>query len=213
LDSLIRVHGFDTTRQYLYGESMGGEGVYRLLMDFPTRFTGAVSVGGYSVDKGAAQMAQTPFWILIGTEDEMSPIADTRTIYQSILQAGGTQVKLTELPGLGHVPAIEQVRTDSSVVRWLLRQTRTTALGLKSNRARSLGSEVVFTIVDGSIRWSANLPPETRIAFFGTNGTLLFETDARTRTVQIPSSLRQRLVVWKASHAGGTWSGKVALVP
>ena len=40
LDSLIRVHGFDTTRQYLYGESMGGEGVYRLLMDFPTRFAG-----------------------------------------------------------------------------------------------------------------------------------------------------------------------------
>ena len=73
LDSLIDQYGFDTKRQYLYGESMGGEGVYRLLMDFPTRFAGAIDAAGYTLNKGAAQMAKTPLWILIGSADEMSP--------------------------------------------------------------------------------------------------------------------------------------------
>ncbi len=52
LDSLVATHGLDANRQYLYGESMGGEGVYRLLADFPTKFAGAVDVAGYTVNKG-----------------------------------------------------------------------------------------------------------------------------------------------------------------
>lgn len=211
-DSLIRVHGFDTTRQYLYGESMGGEGVYRLLVDFPERFTGAVSVGGYTKNTGAAQMAQTPFWILIGVEDEYSPIDETRAIHEAIVAAGGTQVKYTEFPGLGHVAAIEQVRTDSSVVGWLLRQRRT-PLGIRSDRARTSQPSVVFTIVDGALRLSESLPAGTRIAFYGTDGGLLHEIDAMTKTVRLPPHLRHRLVLWKASNAGGSWSGKMALVP
>lgn len=211
-DSLIRAHGFDTTRQYLYGESMGGEGVYRLLMDFPRRFAGAVSVGGYTKNKGAAQMAQTPFWILIGDEDEMSPIDETRTIHESILAAGGTQLKYTELPGLGHVAAIEQVRTDSSVVGWLLRQGRT-SVGIRLDRAKASRSQAVFAIADGSLRMSEDLPPETRLAFYATNGALVFLADARTRNVRIPESLRHQVVLWKASSADGTWSGKTAILP
>ena len=34
LDRVIAERGFDSKRQYVYGESMGGEGVYRLLMDW-----------------------------------------------------------------------------------------------------------------------------------------------------------------------------------
>ena len=124
LDSVIAERGFDSKRQYAYGESMGGEGVYRLLFDWPTRFAGAISVAGYTVDKGAEQMAQTPLWIVHGADDTTSPVESDRTIYQSILDAGGTQVKYTEYPGLDHVPAIEQARTDPAFLEWLLAQRR-----------------------------------------------------------------------------------------
>jgi predicted peptidase len=124
LDRVIAERGFDSKRQYVYGESMGGEGVYRLLMDWPTRFAGAISVSGYTVDTGAEQMAQTPLWIVHGSEDTTSPVESDRTIYQSILDAGGTQVKYTEYPGLDHVPAIEQARTDPAFIEWLLAQRR-----------------------------------------------------------------------------------------
>jgi predicted peptidase len=124
LDQVIQQYGFDAKRQYLYGESMGGEGVYRLLVDYPTRFAAAVSAAGYTVDKGASQMAQTPLWIFHGSDDATSPVDNARTIYQSILAAGGTQVIYTEYPGLDHVPAIEQARSEPGLFPWLLAKRR-----------------------------------------------------------------------------------------
>jgi len=124
LNRLMGEYGFDTSRQYLYGESMGGEGVFRLLADFPTRFAGAVAAAGYTINKGASQMAQTPLWIFHGSDDSISPVANDQAIYQAILAAGGTQVKYTEYPGLDHVPAIEQARVQPGLFNWLLAQYR-----------------------------------------------------------------------------------------
>jgi predicted peptidase len=124
LDRLIGQYGFDTKREYLYGESMGGEGVFKLLVEFPTRFAGAVSAAGYTLDTGASEMAQTPLWIVHGSDDSINPVENDRTIYQSILNAGGTQVKYTEYPGLDHVPAIQQARTEPGLLEWLLAQRR-----------------------------------------------------------------------------------------
>jgi predicted peptidase len=63
-------------------------------------------------------------WIVHGSADTASPVESDRTIYQSILDAGGTQVKYTEYPGLDHVPAIEQARTDPAFLEWLFAQRR-----------------------------------------------------------------------------------------
>ncbi len=211
LDSLIRVFQFDSTRRYLYGESMGGEGVYRLLMDFPGRFAGGVSVGGYSVNKGAAQMARTPLWILIGTEDELSPIADTRTIHQAIVQAGGTQVKLTELPGLGHVPAIEQVRTDSSVVRWLLRQSPTSSVSPRAVAPRSISTPFAFR--DGSIFRKPGVPGGSRIRLWGMDGTPLATLEPGMESISLPTGPRGGVVLWRASSPRGVGSGRALIAP
>ena len=124
LDRLIGQYGFDTKRQYLYGESMGGEGVYKLLVEFPTRFAGAVAAAGYTLNTGASEMAQTPLWIFHGTEDSISPLENDQAIHQAILDAGGTQVKYTEYPGLEHVPGIEQARVEPGLFEWLLAQRR-----------------------------------------------------------------------------------------
>src|SRR5664279_2728489 len=91
LDQVIEQYGFDRKRQYLYGESMGGEGVYRLLEDYPARFASAVVAAGYTVDTGARQMAQTPLWIFHGSADGTAEVDNARTIYKSILDAGGTK--------------------------------------------------------------------------------------------------------------------------
>jgi predicted esterase len=124
LDQVIARYGFDSKRQYLYGESMGGEGVFRLLADFPKRFAGAVSAAGYTLDKGASEMAETPLWIFHGSDDSISPVENDRAIYHSILAAGGTQVHYTEYPGLDHVPAIERARTEPGLFEWLLGRRR-----------------------------------------------------------------------------------------
>lgn len=122
LDSVVARYGLDSQRQYLYGESMGAEGVLQLLVQFPTRFAGAVVVAGYTLDKGAEQMAQTPLWLLHGSADTTNLPGTIETIYQSILNAGGTLVKLTLYPGLEHSPAIVKARSEPGLLDWLLAQ-------------------------------------------------------------------------------------------
>jgi predicted peptidase len=94
------------------------------LMDFPARFAGAVSAAGYTLDRGASAMAQTPLWIFHGSADGTNPVENDRAIYQAILDAGGTQVKYTEYPSLDHVPGIQQARTEPGLFEWLLAQHR-----------------------------------------------------------------------------------------
>ncbi len=125
LDRVIRERGFDTSRQYLYGVSMGGEGVFKLLVERPTRFAGAVAVSGFTNNTGVSAMAQTPLWIIHGSADSVDSVSSVRTIYQSILDAGGTQVEYTEYPGLDHGDAIMKAVDDPAPLKWLLAQRRT----------------------------------------------------------------------------------------
>ncbi len=124
LDRIVAEYDLAPERQYVYGESMGAEGVFRLLVDAPARFAGAVAVAGYTVDAGASEMAETPLWIVHGEADSISGASHVQTIYQSILDAGGTEVHYTEYAGLDHVPAIERARRDSELLEWLLSQRR-----------------------------------------------------------------------------------------
>ncbi len=122
LDSVVARYGLDSERQYLYGESMGAEGVLALLVQFPNRFAGAVVVAGYTLDRGAEQMAKTPLWLIHGTADTVNLPASIETIYASILNVGGTLVKLTLSEGLEHSPSIVRARTEPGLLDWLLAQ-------------------------------------------------------------------------------------------
>jgi predicted esterase len=122
LDSVIERFDLDSKRQYLYGESMGAEGILELLVQFPARFAGAVPVASYTLDKGAQQMAKTPLWLVQGSADTVNPSSSVETIYQSILDAGGTQVKFTEYQGMDHVQSIIHARTQPCLLEWLLAQ-------------------------------------------------------------------------------------------
>jgi poly(3-hydroxybutyrate) depolymerase len=212
LDSLIALYGFDTKRQYLYGESMGGEGVYRLLMDFPTRFAGAVSAAGYTINKGAAKMAKTPLWIVIGAEDEMSPVDSSRAIYKSIVNSGGTSVKYTEYPGLTHVAGIEQAREEPEIVKWLLTQNRSTGIIRRSGyRENTTWNAPRFSLIDGNIHFSSPFPNGTVVKLFDLNGKMLLRTEAQCNTVSLPIGTIGRTVVWNVSNSQFTYSGKVSL--
>jgi predicted peptidase len=69
-------------------------------------------------------MAQTPLWILHGSADTINPVDSSRTIYNSILAAGGTNVRYTEYPGLDHSTIWAQVEAEPGLCDWLLVQRR-----------------------------------------------------------------------------------------
>lgn len=213
LDSLVATHGLDANRQYLYGESMGGEGVYRLLMDYPAKFAGAVDVAGYTINKGAAQMAKTPLWIVIGSDDVMSPVDSSRAIYAAIQQAGGTVAKYTEYPDLGHVPAIEKARTDATYLQWLLGQKMSSSVIPRPAASRQFESDEIFTVANGTLRFTTTLPAGSRLVFSDVSGKTLFETGTRSSGIQLPGSLLGRVVFWRVSARATVRSGKTTLLP
>jgi predicted esterase len=212
LDSLITVYGFDTNRQYLYGESMGGEGVFRLLMDFPGRFAGAVDAAGYTLNKGAANMAKTPLWILIGEADEMSPVDSSRAIYNSILNAGGT-VKYTEYPDLGHVAGIENARVEPGLLEWLLYQNRSTSVINKAVlQTDPIAHFEPFGCKGGYLQFSSSLPAGSVVTLFDLNGQKLYATNASKNAIQLPIETTNKIILWKVSNSQNAVYGKTPIL-
>lgn len=212
LDSIIRQFDFDTSRQYIYGESMGGEGVYRLLMDYPTRFAGAISAAGYTVNKGASQMAQTPLWIFHGEDDGISSVENARTIYNSILSAGGTRVKYSEYPGLDHVPAMEQARNEPGLMEWLLTQQRSTAISnFIQHNARNYRHDYFLKYTSDNLYFSHCLPHGTTLTLFDHQGRTMRKMTVSGKSAILAKGIASRIAVWHLSLPGFSAFGQLLI--
>lgn len=211
LDSLIARYAFDSGRQYLYGESMGGEGVYRLVMDFPARFASAVAAAGYTPNKGAAQMAQTPLWILIGSDDEMSPVDSSKAIYNAIVNSGGTKVTYTEYPGLGHVPGIERARTEPGLLAWLLTQKHSAGIKQYARQSATSLRTPYLSYRAGNLYFSSQLLLGTTVTLLDLNGKTIVKTNTQRKSVRLPDWTAGRTVVWSVANTQCTVSGIMSL--
>lgn len=130
LDAKIAECGLDPDRQYAYGESMGGEGLYQVAAKLPGRFAGLMPVAGYTEIKNVDAMARTPIWMIYSAGDNDWNVANSsRAIYKAIVAAGGSRVKFTEYESGGagmsaHMYAINAARGDPAPLKWLLSQRK-----------------------------------------------------------------------------------------
>lgn len=102
LDSLIAVYPIDTSRLYVYGISMGGEGTFDLLDKLPNKFAAAMSVCGGGQPFWAEHIAQTPFWMFHGGSDTINPPRLTEQVYDELVRLGATKMRYKKYPGYGH---------------------------------------------------------------------------------------------------------------
>lgn len=102
LDSLISKYPIDTNRLYVYGISMGGEGVFDLLHKMPNKFAAGISICGGGFAHWANNISSTPFWMFHGGADEVNPPDLTERVYNMLLETGATQMRYTNYPGYGH---------------------------------------------------------------------------------------------------------------
>jgi predicted peptidase len=102
LDSLTRKYPVDTTRLYVYGISMGGEGVFDLLHKFPNKFSAAISICGGGQAWWAENIAKTPLWMFHGSDDKINTPDMTERVYNRMVEIGAKQMKYTNYPGYGH---------------------------------------------------------------------------------------------------------------
>jgi predicted peptidase len=102
LDSLCKVYPVDTNRLYVYGISMGGEGVFDLLHKLPGKFAAAMSVCGGGQASWAENISKTPFWMFHGSADDVNPPDLNERVYNRLVEIGATKMRYTNYPGAGH---------------------------------------------------------------------------------------------------------------
>lgn len=155
LASTLRDFSIDTTRLYLTGTSMGGFGTFNVLSRRPGLFAAAYALCGGGTTASAAQMAQTPLWIFHGGADPVVSVQYSRDIYHAIQQAGGTQVRYTEYPGVGH-NVWDYTPGQKTLQRWFLAQRKGVAHG-----APDAVSGVQASVGGGQVALSWSAPADT----------------------------------------------------
>jgi predicted peptidase len=124
LDTAVRQYHGDPRRLYLTGCSMGGAGSWRIATAHPRRFAALLVVCGRGKPQEMAPaLKSVPIWVFHGAEDHLVPVQTSRAMVQAIRAAGGTKIRYTEYPGVGH-DAWDRAYADPQVIAWLLAQKR-----------------------------------------------------------------------------------------
>lgn len=101
LNKIEQLYDVDRAREYVVGQSMGGEGVWAALSIAPQRFAAAIALCGYGDAYMIPRVAKVPVWIFQGEEDPLVPVTRARQWVAELRKAGGTS-QYTEYPSMGH---------------------------------------------------------------------------------------------------------------
>jgi hypothetical protein len=116
-------YNIDHDRIYIFGTSMGGFGTYAAIQQHPFMFAAAyVECGNGNTDM-AGILANIPLWIFHGSNDPVVSVQGSRDMYKAILEAGGTQVRYTEYPGVLH-NTWDYGKNETTLTSWLLLQRK-----------------------------------------------------------------------------------------
>jgi predicted peptidase len=122
LDAVEKEHRIDRDREYVAGQSMGGEGVWAVLATSRGRFAAAIALCADGFADQIAPDAKVPVWIFQGDADPIVAVERAREWVAALKKAGGSP-KYTEFPGVGH-NVWEKAFADPDVATWLMSHRR-----------------------------------------------------------------------------------------
>lgn len=123
LEELQRDFPVDARRLYVTGLSMGGYGTWDLISRMPDSFAAAVPVCGGGDEKQAEKLKDIPVWVFHGADDTTVPPERSRNMVNAIKNAGGTKIRYTEYPDVGH-GSWKPAYADPELLRWMFRQKK-----------------------------------------------------------------------------------------
>lgn len=118
LNTVEQKYSIDRAREYVAGQSMGGEGVWAALSIAPRRFAAAIALCGYGNAYMIPRVTKVPVWIFQGEEDPVVPVSRAHQWVAELRKAGGAP-KYTEYPGIGH-NAWDVAFQEPELAGWLL---------------------------------------------------------------------------------------------
>ena len=113
----------DKNRIYVTGLSMGGYATWEVLQNYGEVFAAGVPVCGFGNEAFASAFVDIPIRIYHGTADPTVSFSSSQSMYDAIVAAGGKNIELFPLEGVGH-DAWHTAYADSSMFAWLFAQDK-----------------------------------------------------------------------------------------
>jgi len=103
INDLVKRKVADKNRIYLGGLSLGGFGVYDLIIHYPKYFAAAFTISAQANVKLYTEKApHFPIWIFHGDSDNTISVQPDRDLYKALQSINAKNVKYTEYPGVQH---------------------------------------------------------------------------------------------------------------
>jgi predicted peptidase len=131
MDSIKNRYNIDENRIYIYGISMGAIGTFGLIQKYPEKFAAGYAICGWGNPKIAPQLAQVPFWIFHGDQDDVVPVEGSRGVYKAVLDFGGKQIHYTEFKGVKH--DAQNYVDNKAIIDWILSKRKTSNASKQKN--------------------------------------------------------------------------------
>ena len=122
IDALRAEFPIDTSRIYLTGQSMGGGGVWNMLVHRSRVFAAAVPCCGSATLDPPEEARHTPLWNFHGDADQTVDVSVSRARLAALRKAGAHPYS-TEYPGVGH-NVWEWAYTEPALIKWVFAQRR-----------------------------------------------------------------------------------------
>jgi predicted peptidase len=123
-EEVVRKYRGDRHRLYLTGCSMGGGGCWRMAALHPHLFAAVMPLCGHTDPAAQAPALKAlPIWVFHGGADPLVPVRYSHEMVKAIRAEGGTRIRYTEYPGVGH-DCWDQTYSDPKAIAWLLSQKR-----------------------------------------------------------------------------------------
>ncbi len=120
LDDAVKRYDVDTSRIYLTGLSLGGQGVWFLGAAHPNRFAALAPVCGRSNPEEACTLKEVPIWAFHGAKDDRVPLSESTKMVDAVNACSG-HAKLMVYPEVGHTSWDDAYNTPE-LYAWLLNQ-------------------------------------------------------------------------------------------
>ncbi len=123
IEKINKDYSTDSKRQYAIGLSMGGFGVWDLIMRHTKMFTAAIPVCGGADPSMAAALKNFPVYTLHGDSDPTVPVVGTRAMVQALNDVGNTVFRYDEVAG-GQHNVWTHTATQTDAVKWMFKKTK-----------------------------------------------------------------------------------------
>ena len=127
IESLCKKYPVDPGRIYLTGLSMGGFGVWKLLVEYPGLFAAAAPICGGLMEAHyqpsiLEKIVDIPVWNFHGDVDSVVPVTSSDFLVEKLREFGG-KIRYTRYPGVDH-DSWTATYDNKALYRWFLSKSR-----------------------------------------------------------------------------------------